>query len=363
MSELKKVCLFDYRPMESFHGYRIETLDPLPFFADRPVNTWADYLRGRARQSWRERLTRAEDVDHMYRQRDPHYMRAVGDFVDRFQNHDLLVMASYNFIHPEILANEFKKPIKVLGFVDDPYSTYLSGVPYLWAFDGAFYISPSYDEKLLMGEALERWGCDRHFWYPLSLETPKPEPTAAFFENRSVDLAYVGAPKVDRLLELKKHFGNRFMVHGRWPHKGYFGFTRALAGRPLYPWRVTPITDSEKVALYRRMKIGINLSLSDYRRETGNSRIYEVIAQGAMLLCEEAGRNAHEQIFKPDIEAVYFRSVPEAIEKAEYYLAHDEERIAIARAGWERVWRDYVRSDCLLRFLEWAMSLPKRRDS
>jgi spore maturation protein CgeB len=55
-----------------------------------------------------------------------------------------------------------------------------------------------------------------------------------------------------------------------------------------------------------------------------------------MLLCDEAGRNAHAHIFKPSVEAVFFSSIQDAIEKAEYYLAHDEERIAIARAGWER---------------------------
>jgi spore maturation protein CgeB len=296
----------------------------------------------------------------MYRDRDPRYMRAVGEFVDRFRDHDLVVMATYNFLHPEILVNELKKPIKVLGFVDDPYSTYVRGVPYLWAFDGAFYVSPSYDERTLMPEALERWGCDRHYWYPIALKADKAEPTAEFFGDRSVDLVYVGAAKVDRLAELKKHFGSRFVVHGRWAHKGYFGYTRALAGRPLYPSRVTPITEAEKLSLYRSAKIGIDLHMSDRPMETGNIRMYEVPAQGMMLLCDEAGRNAHAQIFKPGVEAVYYSSIADAIEKAEYYLAHDEERIAIARAGWERVWRDYVWEDQLLRFLQWATSLPKR---
>jgi len=77
--------------------------------------------------------------------------------------------------------------VGVLGFVDDPYSTYLRGVPYLWAFDGAFYISPSYDERTLMPEALESWGCNRHYWYPIALKADKAEPTAEFFNDRSVD--------------------------------------------------------------------------------------------------------------------------------------------------------------------------------
>jgi Glycosyl transferases group 1 len=347
--------------MKDFHGYRIDTFDPLSYFAERSVNSWADVLQGRRKHSWWERLTNAEEVDRLYRQRDPVYMRLASDFVDRFRSHDLIVMATYNFLHPEILANELTQPIKVLGFVDDPHSTYIRGIPYLWAFDGAYYISPSYDERTLMTEALEGWGCEKHYWWPLVLPIDKPELTDRFFKDRAIDLVYVGAPKTDRLIKLKEHFGDRFKVHGRWPHRGYFGFTRVLVGRPLYHWRTTPLTEKEKVALFRRSKIGINLHLSDRPMETGNLRMYEAPAHGMMLLCDRGGRDAHEGIFRPDVEAVYYDSMSDAIEKAEHYLNHEDERIRIARAGCERVWRDYVWDDNLLRFLEWGMSLPRRR--
>jgi len=76
----------------------------------------------------------------------------VGDFIDRFRDFDLIVMSN-NFIHPELLVHELKRPIKILGFFDDPHSTYMRGIQYLWAFDGAFYISPSYNERSLFHEA------------------------------------------------------------------------------------------------------------------------------------------------------------------------------------------------------------------
>ena len=40
-------------------------------------------------------------------------------------------------------------------------------------------------------------------------------------------------------------------------------------------------------------------------------------------------------------EIVMFRSLEDLIEKTEYYLAHEEERLAIAKAGYEKVLRDY----------------------
>jgi len=49
--------------------------------------------------------------------------------------------------------------------------------------------------------------------------------------------------------------------------------------------------------------------------------------------------------------------VEDAIEKIEYYLIHDKERLAIARAGCERFWADYEWEANLLRFLRWAVSV------
>src|SRR5262249_4919104 len=81
---------------------------------------------------------------------------------------------------------------------------------------------------------------------------------------------------------------------------------------------------------------------------------------GLMLLCDKGGCNAHEKIFVPDKEAVFYDSIEDAIEKIEYYLQHDDERERIARAGFERVHRDYDGEMNLKRFLDWASNLPKR---
>jgi len=96
--------------------------------------------------------------------------------------------------------------------------------------------------------------------------------------------------------------------------------------------------------------------------ETGNMRMYEVPAHGAMLLCDKAGLNAHEQIFEPDKEAVFYDSIEDAIQKIEYYLQHDEERKRVARAGFNRVHADYDGESNLKHFLDWASALPKKQE-
>lgn len=360
---MKRVCLFNYPAMPDFHGYRIETFDPLAYFPKGSQWTLSDLLHwGHVGFDHRRAITAgAAGIDRLYREGDGNYMRMVGDFVDRFRDFDLIVMSTYNFVHPEVLVQELRKPIKILGFIDDPYSTYLRGIPYLWAFDGAFYISPSYNEHSLFHEALENWGCANHRWWPLvSFPFDRPDMSERFFAQRDLDLIYVGNPsksKVERLIRFKKHFGDRFRVHGRWPFKGYLGFVRGLLGKPVYPYRVTSLESAERTRVYWRTKIGINMHVSGVPAETGNMRMYEVPAHGAMQLCDKAARDAQRQIFEPDIEAVYYDSVEDAIEKAEYYLTHEKERLAIAQAGCKRFWADYEWEANLLRFLDWAVSV------
>jgi spore maturation protein CgeB len=134
-----------------------------------------------------------------------------------------------------------------------------------------------------------------------------------------------------------------------------------LKGKPALWSRVRAISDEERTALYYRTKIGFNMHLSERPMETGNMRMFEVPAHGMMLLCDKAGLNAHERIFEPGKQAVFYDSIEDAIEKIEYYLNHDEEREKIARAGFARVQSAYDGESNLRRFLDWAMAVPKRR--
>lgn len=365
---MKRVCLFNFPPMDDFHGYRIESFDPLAYFQKTARWSPSDLIVW-GLNGWDKRraLTAgAAGVDRLYRERDPTYMRMAGDFIDRFRDFDLIVMSTDNFIHPELLVRELKKPVKVLGFIDDPLSTYLRGIPYLWAFDGAFFISPSYIDDLRFEQAIDRWGGKPAMWWPLvPFPFQRPERADdAFFRNRDVEVVYVGNPsasKVDRLIRLKRHFGKRLRVHGRWPFKGYVGFVRGLLGKPVYPYRVASLSSDARTALYWRSKIGFNMHVSDSPYECGNMRTYETPAHGMMMVCDKGGGDGHAHIFEPGREAVYYDTVEEAIELIEHYLRHEDERIRIAEAGFDRYWREYEWEANFLRFLDWASRLSMQK--
>jgi spore maturation protein CgeB len=61
---------------------------------------------------------------------------------------------------------------------------------------------------------------------------------------------------------------------------------------------------------------------------------------GACLLTERQENLG--RYFEPDAEVVTFGSPQEAAEKADYLLAHESERLGIARAGQARTLRDHT---------------------
>lgn len=359
---MKRICVYDTHVHGELDGYWVES--PL-----RQMN-----LSGLGRRTWRNLLANGRNgymrdnaiwfqrfVDEMYRDRDPVYMRLVDEFIARYGDFDVLVFGVQCFIHPEILATRLSRPTKILGFVDDPVSTYAHGIPCLWAFDGAYYVTPAYSEAMSMENLLARSGCRHRFWLPLTQPVRKPEVAdEAFFAQRDVPMVYVGKryrPKVERLIRLKNHFGDAFHIYGRWPLKGWWGPAKMLIGDFSFPYRVGALTHDERTSLYWRTKIGINMHWSRFSMETGNMRMYEIPLHGMMLLCDQAARGLHAQIFEPDREAVYYSTIEDAIEKAEYFLAHEDERMEIARRGFERAWRDYNWENVFSRFLDWAAGL------
>ncbi|KGJ89907.1 glycosyltransferase [Colwellia psychrerythraea] len=304
-------------------------------------------------------------VDELYRTRNPIYMKMMDEFVEKFENFDVLVMSSFNFVHPDILKQRLSKPTKVLGFIDDPYSTYSRGIPYLWAFDATFYISPSYFNSVSMRQSLSDWsGGKPTTWWPL-VPRPHTKPdnvTDDFFSNRTTSLCYIGnhnGNKVDKLIALKDEFKDEFKLHGRWPLKGYSGLIRALDGKRPLLHRVTSVTNEYRRELYWDTKIGFNMHVSNEAFETGNMRMYEVPAHGAMLLCDKANLNLHEQIFLPDVEACYYESLDEAIDMVKYFSKpeNDAQRCQIAKQGFERFWKDYEWERNLLKFLDWTITV------
>lgn len=287
----------------------------------------------------------ARGVDEMYRERDSQYMNNCERLLEEAEGADAVVFFTYPFIHPEMLDRRRGGRKFIIGFVDDPHATYVRGLPYAWAYDGAFYISPSYSAENSFEELLRRAGVRRAHWLPLVQPVPIPSLTYDDVLRRSQAVCYVGNPtfsKVGRLAHIKQALGEDFVVNGRWPFAGYAGFTRLLIGERGYYRRVHPLTPGEKRALYLRTKIALNMHVSDTPSECGNMRTYEATSHGMLLLCDRGAKNLQTQIFREDEEAVYYDSIEEAVAKARELLRSDERRAEIAYRGYLRASKQYA---------------------
>lgn len=93
--------------------------------------------------------------------------------------------------------------------------------------------------------------------------------------------------------------------------------------------------------IFGSSKINLNFSGVPNRDRMGlKGRTPEVCLAGGFVLTEYAP--GLENYFEIDREIVCFKNSEEMIDKINYYLAHDEERRAIAQAGWKRACNEYT---------------------
>jgi len=86
--------------------------------------------------------------------------------------------------------------------------------------------------------------------------------------------------------------------------------------------------------------IALNRHIGVAEEFANNMRLYEATGVRTLLLTD-AKRNLHE-LFEPDAEVVTYASAQEAADKIRYYLEHEDERTAIARAGQARTLAEHT---------------------
>jgi len=285
---------------------------------------------------------RAQLLDNLYFERDHRLMRMYDDVraLAAREGASAIVVDNCFPYHPDWLRTW--DIYKVLRTTDGPITAYDRDFAYVHAYDHVLYHSPAYSRDLDMPDKLRYVGAKRTDFWPLGafdaqFDAQKSEE-AVFAGERDVDVVFVGFPYRNKLpvfAKVKKALGERLVMYG-WDLKynAYFNLKYGWPG-----WSKGRIPFGRPfIDLYQRSKIGFNVhNRGDYT--VGSFRNFELPANGVMQISD--GGEHLNAFFEEGKEIVGYRDVDDMIDKIRYYLAHDDERLAIARAGYRRVMRDH----------------------
>lgn len=113
-----------------------------------------------------------------------------------------------------------------------------------------------------------------------------------------------------------------------------------------------PVLPGEALfTVYAASKINLNISLKGIEGGTPQ-RIMDIMGAGSFVLTNYCSETA--ELFEEDREIVMFKTPEELVDKAEYYLFHDDERERIARMGHEKVLNEYIYEKKLKQLMEWV---------
>jgi len=113
-------------------------------------------------------------------------------------------------------------------------------------------------------------------------------------------------------------------------------FRGQVWGRSMYE-----TLQQSRITLNRHARLDVGGSVNtDW---CNNMRLYEATGVGTCLVTE--WRPHLHELFEPDREVVTYRDTSECVEKIRYYLGHEAERAAVARAGQQRTLREHLYAD------------------
>jgi len=287
-----------------------------------------------------DRYLRAQLLDNLFYEKHPDLLRMYADVSSLIarEHADALIVDNCFPYHPEFLRT--LGVYKVLRTTDGPAAAYDRDFAYVHAYDHVLFHSPAYSEQLDMRSKLAALGAKRADLWPLAVFDAAFDPSKSEDQlmecDRPIDVVFIGALHYDKmplLSQLKKAFGRRFVMHGltSWKRNLYYNATYGFPG-----W-VSAAPFEQYVPLYSKAKIGINIHVrGDYT--VGNYRLFELPANAVMQISDGGD---HLNSFFEVGEEIIGHSHSDLIDKVNYYLEHDDERRAIARAGYRRVMRDH----------------------
>lgn len=238
---------------------------------------------------------------------------------------DILICMALAPITGETLAELRRNGvITVLWFVEDynRFKTWEALAPY---YDFIFTI-----QRGECIEAIKEAGCPEVHYLPTAFDPCVHMPLKLSAEEMArwgSPISFVGAGYHNRQQSFASFANMPFKIWGtEWPECKPFDRLVQEGGR-----RLTP---EEYIKIFNATKVNINLHSSTERDGVDpygdfiNPRTFELAGCGAFQLVDS--RTLLPEAFTSNEDIVTFDTIPELKEKAEYFLEHEEERLAFA---------------------------------
>lgn len=268
--------------------------------------------------------------------------------------------STWQYWHPEFLQK-----LKDLGIVlalstadDDTDTINYCSLPYTRYYDYHFHVGVMFDANTTIAQKLREYGSKCPIWVPLWARAGHINENVSFM-SRDIELCYIGnmnPQKFLRISKLKRHFKDRLKLYGsQWngDWKTLKWIFYKICNKIFQLWYIEKISDSQLLNIYKRTKIGFNLHLVPIKWPS-NSRMYELPCNGVMQLCDNQIWLA--KIFDLWKEVVWYKNINDAIQKIEYYLSHESERIEIAKSGYKKAINNYRYRDSLETMLHMSLN-------
>jgi len=273
--------------------------------------------------------------------------------IDRHQPDLVLTVQGY-MIPRQILAEIGRRKVRSsVWFMDEPYdasrsSSYGRYFTHVFLQDSS---SVSYH---------------RHHGNPASFYLPHGcDPAGVHVRGREKevllnDVALVGTPFPARMMLVKRMLDANIKVAV--VGKGWKEFADGLpaASRAMLSVNEGTMSLSNAASFYRQSKININVHRSEedfstnpgtFRAVSPNCSMFYIPGSSGFQLAD-SGREETKDFFVPGKEIILFNYPDECVELVRHYLTHDDKRLGIAMAGYERVVRAHTYSHRLDRMLK-----------
>ena len=264
---------------------------------------------------------------------------------------DLVWIEKGNTVHARTLRymKRTSPHIRIISYTeDDMYAGHNRSLYYSWGlkYYDVVFTTKSYNKD---PQELPSLGArkvlfvdkayDKHVHRPLDVTEPDIAKVGG-------DVGFIGSYEKERaasMLYLAEH-GIRVRVFGGggWDKMADAHPDLMIEGRPLYG------DDYAKGMCATRINLCF---LRKMNRDLQTDRTMEIPACGAFMLAERT--DEHLRLFEEGKEAAYFENDEELLDKARYFLDHEDERVAIARASRQRcLGSGYSHHDRLEKMLE-----------